>query len=321
MKKTLAALFLATVLLSFSSCKKDKGDDNNNHPRSAREFMAKHGPQLQTVSFNTSELPKTIVLRGGTRITIPQNAFTRSGSPVTGTITFNALEFYKRSDLLFGGSNTNHISGAPLETQGSFFLEATQNGVALDRQLAQPLTISVPAENNGDLTAIWEGQIAGVGGAQQLGWAPARMPNGAVEVRAFNEAFTFNFGQLGWVNCDVFYSNASPKTTVTVDVNNNPGALASFRGYTGETFVFYCPNDANVTAQLYTPDGPNRVKSYDNMMPIGSQGKLLVFSIKDGNYYLASKDITITADLHESVTLTESSEAAIQSAIEALDNY
>jgi len=161
MKKTLAALFLATVLLSFSSCKKDKGDDNNNGPRTAREFMAKHGPQLQTVSFNTSELPKTIVLRGGIRITIPQNAFTRGGSPVTGVVTFNALEFFKRSDLLFGGSNTNHISGAPLETQGSFFLEATQNGVALDRQLAQPLGISVPAENNGDLTVLWEGQIGG----------------------------------------------------------------------------------------------------------------------------------------------------------------
>lgn len=321
MKKTLAALFMATVLIGFSSCKKNNDDDNNNRPRTAREFMAKHGPQLQTVSFNTSELPKTIVLRGGTRITIPQNAFTRSGSPVTGTITFNALEFYKRSDLLFGGSNTNHISGAPLETQGSFFLEATQNGVALDRQLAQPLTIAVPAENNGDLTLLWEGQIGGVGGAEQLGWAPARQQGGQMEVRAANEAFTFNFGQLGWFNCDVFYSNPSPKTTVTVDVNNNPGALASFRGFTGETFVFYCPSDANVTAQLYTPDGPNRVKSYDNMMPIGSQGKLLVFSIKDGTYYLASKDITITADLHESVTLVESSEAAIQSAIEALDNY
>lgn len=320
MKKTLATLFLAAILAGFSSCKKSRGDDNNPI-RSAREFVAQNGPQLQTVSFNTSELPKTIVLRGGTRITIPQNAFTSGGSPVSGVVTFNVLEFYKRSDLLFGGSNTNHISGAPLETQGSFFLEATQNGVALDRQLAQPLVISVPAESNDDITVLWEGQIGGVGGAEQLGWAPARQANGAQEVRAFNEEFTFNFGQLGWFNCDVFYSNASPKTTVTVDVNNNPGALASFRGYTGETFIFFCPNDANVVAQLYTPDGPDRVKSYDDMMPIGSQGTLLAFSIKDGKYYLATKNITITADLHETVTLAETTEAAVQSAIEALDNY
>ncbi len=319
MKKTIFAILVIAVITGTVACKKNQDISSGSRIRTARDFVEKKGPQLQSVSFNTSELPKTITLREGTRITIPQNAFTLSGSPVSGAITFHIVEFYKRSSLLFGGSNTNHTSGAPLETQGSFFLNATQGGVQLDQQLAAPLVIAVPAKNNGDLTVLWQGNLD-AGGQQQLGWAPLRQ-GVQMEAVAQNGNFTFNFGQLGWFNCDIFYSNNSPKTTVTIDVLNNPGAMASFRGYTGETFVFFCPSDANVAAQIYTPDGANRVKSYDNMMPIGSQGTLISFSIKDGKYYLARKNITITAGLHESLSLVETTESAIQAAIEALDNY
>src|SRR5690606_17085993 len=113
----------------------------------------------------------------------------------------------------------------------------------------------------------------------------------------------------------------NPKTTVTVQVNNNPGSFANFRGFSGETFVFFCAKGSNVAAQLYTPDGPNKVKSYDNMMPIGVEGKMLSFSIKDGRYYYAEQEITISASQAVILSLTETSEAQIQNAINSLDTY
>jgi len=323
MKKTNLAALLLTVVTVFMACKKNNDLPAAGSIRSAKEFVQKKGPQLQAFSVNTASLPVTITLKGGTKITIPQNAFTKAGSPVSGTITFVAREYKKRSDVLYGGSNTNHTSGAPLETQGSLFIDALQNGTSLDQQLAVPIRIEVPAENNGDVTQLWEGKVDA--GAPAMGWAaPRPNPNGAggqLESVSQNNMFAFNFGQLGWINCDVFYSYANPKTTMTVDVLNNPGTMASFMAYSGETFVFFCPDNANVAAQLYTPDGPSRVKSYDNMMPIGVQGTLISFAIKDGKYYLASKHITITAGLNETLSLVETTEAGIQAAIEGLDNY
>ena len=97
--------------------------------------------------------------------------------------------------------------------------------------------------------------------------------------------------------------------------------MASFRAFGGETFVFFCAKGSNVAAQLYTPNGTNKVKSYDNMMPIGSEGRMLAFSIKDGRYYYAAQETTISANQNVVLTLAETTEAAVQAAINSLDNY
>jgi hypothetical protein len=63
------------------------------------------------------------------------------------------------------------------------------------------------------------------------------------------------------------------------------------------------------------------VKSYDNSMPIGVNGRLLVFAIKDGKFYMVKEDVTITANMAKSLTLVETTETALQAEIAALDSY
>jgi len=57
------------------------------------------------------------------------------------------------------------------------------------------------------------------------------------------------------------------------------------------------------------------------VMPIGSEGRMLSFSIKDGKFYYASEEITISANQNITLTLSETTEAAVQAAINSLDNY
>ena len=83
----------------------------------------------------------------------------------------------------------------------------------------------------------------------------------------------------------------------------------------------FCAQGSNVVAQIYTADGTNQVKTYDNTMPIGVSGRLLSFCIKEGRFYFAKKDITISADMTETLTLAETTEAAIQMDIDSLDEY
>lgn len=319
MKKLNFTAALLIAVIGFTACKKDRTQPVNE-VQNTKDFTRKLGSQKQSFTVKSSELPKTLALANGTKITIQPNSFTMNGQPVTGDVSIETYEMLSRSSIILSGTNTNHISGSPLISQGFIFIDAKVNGQSVDKYLQKPLSIKIPAKGQ-PFTQIWEG-VENVGDINQMAWQAPKNPNGQGqqrEVKAVEDDFVFDFGQLGWVNCDIFYNSSAPKTTVRVTVLNNPGAMATFRGFTGETFVFFCANGDNVVAQIYTPDGANKVKSYDNSMPIGSEGKLIAFSIKDGKYYFAEKDVTISADMNESLTLVETTEAAVQAEITALD--
>jgi hypothetical protein len=289
--------------------------------------MAKFGSQKQLKEINASALPQTLTFLDGTKIIFPVGSLTKGGIPVTGNVSVEVYEVLRRSAVLLSGTNTNHASGAPLESDGFIFVDVKSDGSSVDQNLAVPIKISIPTRKTSGYTQLWVGVdqadkpiVAAAG--NQMGWAAPRAANGqgGKEVGVTASNFTFDFGNLGWINCDVFYSYANPKTTVTVDVVNNPGTFASFRGFSGETFVFFCAKGSNVAAQLYTPNGSG-VKSYDNMMPIGAEGRMLAFSIKDGRFYYTAVETTISANQNITLTLAETTEAAVQAAINGLDNY
>ena len=316
----LSYVIVALIILFSAACKKDK--TTGNVANTAKEFTALFGAEVQSRKINAN-VENNFTLKGGTKITIPAGALRIGGSAVSGEVTIEAMEMLKRSQVLFSGTNTNHISGAPLASDGFIYLNATVNGVKVDKSLAALIRISIPTTRTG-VTQIWEG-VEKVGADNQMAWqAPAALANGVDikrDAQAIADAFTFDLGNLGWINCDVFYSYTNPKTTTRVTLVNNPGSLASFRGFSGETFVFFCAKGSNVAAQLYTQDGANKVKSYDDVMPIGVQGKYLSFSIKDGKYYYAELETTITAGQQITLTLAETTEAQVQTAINNLNTY
>lgn len=316
---SLITMLLLTSAL-FQACKKDKTPRNS--AANAREFTALFGPRAQQMQINAG-ISNTFTLQGGTKITIPANAFKLNGVTVTGNVVITAGEFLKRSDVVFSGTNTNHISGAPLESDGFIFLNASVNGTNVDKQLGALIQIAIPTSNTRS-TQIWEG-VEKVEDANQMAWQAPEV--GAIGLNVRGESvpaggfYNFDMGNLGWMNCDVFYGASSPKTTTRVTIANNPGAFATFMGFTGETFVFFCAKGSNVVVQFHTQDGVNKVKSYDNMMPIGMEGKYISFSIKDGKYYYAEQETTITANQNITLTLAETTESGIQQVINSLNTY
>jgi hypothetical protein len=323
-KLTTIKVVFAALILCAAACKKN--DNANPEPinsaATAQQFTALFGAQTQKLEINPS-IENSFTLKGGTKITISANSFSWGASNSTAKVIIEAMEVLKRSDVLFSGTNTNHISGSPLASDGFIYLNASSNGVNADKALLKPIKISIPTTRAG-FTQIWEG-VEKIDTAKQMAWqAPAIRPNGVgqnKEIIAKDAGFAFDMGNLGWINCDVFYSYANPKTTTRVQLINNPGSLASFRGFSGETFVFFCAKGSNVAAQMYTPDGANKVKSYDNVMPIGAQGKYLSFAIKNSKYYYAELETTIIANQNITLTLVETTEAQIQLAINSLNTY
>lgn len=366
MRKLLFPLFAA--LLLFSACSDDNPDNS-----SAKDFIfrrLKSAEQKHSINASTGG---TVTLTGGMKFDIPANAFTKGGAAVTGQIDLYFFEVVpgKPSGSLMTGTNTNYFGsdfGSDyFVTDGYFYINAVQGSSSLDRKLSERITVSVPtSKSNGTTTRLWRGVSDGGPDENQFSWVDwtedlypyVRAGSRVVVDMAENEAiatdgkFTFDFGEIGWWNCDVFWweaENAASWTTLSVTLTGVMGQIASYQGYSGDTFVFFYPKGSDIIAQLYTDDygedgggddggpvdaaranispvdaggaGSKVVKSYDDSIPVGTVGRLIAFSIQQGKYSLATKDITVTADMNVDLELVSCSESAITAAIAALDSY
>ena len=310
-------LLLSTGVIS---CKKTNSLSVTNSPTAVTFFDANQ-PATQVFNYNTTDLPKAFTLNDGTIITVPAGAFTVGGVVATGTAILEVIPFSKKGNMMLGGLNTT-ADGQILESQGSFKLAQRINGVAVDEDLAvgKFLKFEVPA-GVAVTTQLFKGVVADTGNAKgQFNWMPQQVPAQPATIPASGGKFTFNWGKLGWINCDVFYSNPNPKTTVKVNLTNNPGILSTFRGTgNGNTFVFFVPKTINSTVQIYTHTTNSQVVSYTNSIPVGMEGVLLSYCIKDGQAWFVKKAVTITANMETSLTLEPSSTDAIQAELNSMN--
>jgi len=325
MKKILFVLCLGLFLYSCDDedtrLKFDDVDPNYH----AKEFLQDTKASLkQEHTINTADLPKTIELKEGVKITIPADAFTKNGQLITGEFTVEAYEMLKPSSMIFSGTNTNNMFGSYFESDGFIFINVKQNGVSVDQNLNAMITVSIPTDKeDGTLTQLWEGYEDAGDDNDQFAWGEGGVweNNEAGGAFAKDKRFEFLIGKLGWINCDIFWDSSNGMTTIKVTLYGKFGELASYLGYEGDTFVFFRAKGLLVLVQIYTTDGANVVKSYDNGMPIGSEGKLVAYSVKEGIFSYAEKEITIAADMNIDLDLKEISKDDLEKNIKALDTY
>ncbi|MBB4037464.1 hypothetical protein GGR21_003381 [Dysgonomonas hofstadii] len=329
MKKFLLMLVLGAF---FYSCNDDETRINWDEPDPnyhAKEFLQDTKESLkQEHKINTADLPVTITLKEGVKITIPQNAFTKNGQPITGEFTVEAYEMLKPSSMIFSGTNTNYYNGSYFESDGFIFIDVKQNGVSVDQQLNAPVTISIPTDKeDGTFTQLWKGNEESGDNDDQFAWEDPEKDDfvevGQEERGVFsnNKQFEFLIGKLGWINCDISWNSTNGMTTIRINLYGQFDKLASYLGYEGDTFVFFRAKGVLVLVQIYTADGTNTVKSYDNGMPIGAEGKLVAYSVKEGKFSYDEKEITITADMSIDLDLKDISKDDLEKNIKALDTY
>lgn len=339
-------LFASCFALLFAACGDDTNEPDKQGPLDppgppdppvvqvdAKKFMKEvRDGMMQKFDLNTTDLPKTLELDGGIRITIPDGALTKGGIPITGDFTVEILEVMTPSAAIFSGANMNYRGGGDFFlnpgyfiSDGFFNIDVKQDGKSIDGDLADGkfLQIFVPFEDETrNETMIWEGDVED----GRFAWEEPDMedieaPDQGREINMIwkgKEGFDFGFGKLGWCNCDIFWGEG-PLTTVTVKLTGNVGKLASYMGFEGDTFVIFKPKGHFTVCQLYTIVGENTVASYDNSMPVGHEGTMLAFSITDNKFSLAVKQITIEEDMHMELDLKEVKKEDLVNAIKALD--
>jgi hypothetical protein len=229
----------------------------------------------------------------------------------------------KRSDMLLTGTNTDYYYAGTsyvLESGGFLNIRATADGQKVDDMLKSYIGISMPSNNRQGYYNLYAGTMSDSGG--NFYWRPPMDSTGGIG----NDSAYFNFkwGRLGWVNVDKWPYFQGQKATLKVKIAlpaDLPEELAKQFGKTGYVVIAFIPKGYNIVTAITESDtDPHTYKSSFDM-PVNMDGRIFAYAIKDGQYYMAQKDIKITAGNTESVTVTKCSIDDIQNAIKAMDGY
>lgn len=287
------------------------------------KFLKSNGPRFETFTVSSQE-QSYVKTRSGTSYFIPKNSFWKpNGGPVSGPVTISIKEISTPSNMIFADRQTSTNNGQPLVSYGEFFVSAQQSGVALRLAPDSAIRVAVPVRQveqkrvpmwNGDTTititttgynyinqfTTLSSQISANKGVD---WAPVTTPDAAFATFDGTTG-TLNFlldSLIKWRNCDVLASNPNPKTTVLAyfNTNYNPETGTSYSG-DEPTMLYYKPAGQNSIIKFFNtiltpPPGFEGFLSYQNIVPIGSQGTFLAISAINGVFYAEKKLVTIAA--------------------------
>jgi hypothetical protein len=313
-------VLLLMLILGLASCEKEEDQNTNTGtPTFAlADFFTQTRAPLQsfTVSATTGG---QITGTKGTRVYFPASSFqTSSGQAVTGNVTVELREMLKGADMILSNATTTS-DGKLLISGGQIFLQATQNGNELKLAPNAQVYVQIPTDNpitmnvfTGELTAN-DSLI----GDSSINWTAVIDTSTTVGISqdsssgTISYVYTFPIENLGYINCDYFYGNGDPLTTISV----------------------VCPAqhvDSNTAVFLYFPaiNSVTRLHDYDSdatfelgsgyEVPIGLNVKVVVISQIGTQYYYQIQPQVITANLVVNSTPAAATFSQVQTAVQNL---
>jgi hypothetical protein len=293
-------------------------------PANPQEFFATNGVATQTKSITVGGSSVKVTFSQGTSLTFgPDSVVDSSGAIYTGVVELGVREITSKSDMIL--SNVLTISNeSPLVSGGMFFLELkTPAGAALNVNPAKGVAVAVPLKDKPGAANDRMQQFFGSqtkcgkevpnGGTvtpaipidpkdSSVNWCPVAGKFG-IDNTTPPGSYVFSVFNKGWINCDFFYNDLRAKTTlrVTFDPIDDEN-----------TMVFMIPKGINTVIAVYTKDGTNKRKSYDNSIPVGLETELVALTFHDGKQYLAHKTLVVSANMTENLIFAEASTKEIQ---------
>ena len=297
MKATRFLFGMIFSMLLFMNCSKDNNGLDNNcdgncelvNYNSMEEFFEINGVQYQSFSVS-ADAGGEITGEKGTKITFQPNSFQDpSGNIVTGNIDIKIKELFTVSDMILSNKPTNAVNNSGENTfllsEGETEIIAEQNGITLTNAPGKPIEISVPSTGGEDPNM--RAFIGTVGADDNIVWN--QFFNTEVRFQSAPDSYIYDVFELGWTNCDKFYSYPGTKTTNYVDLTSSPNQ--------SEARVFLIFKENNLPAVVsFTQTYADGLQSYINSLPIGLEVTYVGLTIKDNQQYMATKTVTIGTD-------------------------
>jgi hypothetical protein len=324
-KNRLFSALLATtaLLLTFTLCtQKDPTTTLGADAVTFKAFLDKNAPKAETFTMTATQ-SFTVTTSKGTTIVFPASSLLdETNKPVTGSVEVSVKEVQKPSEMLLADKPTViQDGGGMLISFGEIKVDAIQNGKALKLRDTVRLNVNmafVPNASQIRQMPMWSADTVATtvtSGLNSEGIrttvttsVPAMKGStwNSLGLTATTNTTTnkvnFPLDKLGeWRNCDAFYSDTRPKTTVLGDfsTNYNKEVTTTFQGFSPSS-LFFKPKGQNIVVKLsgiiVAPTaGKEGFYSYENSIPIGMEGTFVAMSVIDGKFYADVKDVVIAA--------------------------
>lgn len=316
-KLTLGTLLLTALLLT--SCSKNDDSDLPTYTPTAQAFNNLKQDALdnetQTFQINAEDGWTNITTDHGVTLGINGNCLTLNGSAVTGAVDIEYVELFDKGNMLSTNKPTMGTmpngDKALLISGGEFFVEATQNGQAL--QTTCPIQLTIPTALTGGTDndmILWRGEIDQNG---DLTWDEAPDAAGQGENGVFAEGGEYYafFNDFGWTNVDRFYSDPRPKTTILAQ------APAGYDYTNSAIYLSYDGEDSGL-ARLDTFENGMFSEHY-GQIPIGLECHAIFVTEDNGVWRYAIKAVTIVEN-HVITFDYSDTDVATESELEAIIN-
>ena len=324
------------LLLTFAtSCKKEgctnenalnyneeaKKDDGSCEYAPVADFKSFYDEQRasNTQTF-TGDASSGIAVTGvnGTQVFIAPNGLkTTSGAIYSGSVTIELLEVLKPGDMILNNAPTVS-DGQLLVSGGEIELRVYGSSGEILRPVYNQVSVYVPTsslDSEMDLFLGTEDPMSG-----DISWEMSVDTVVVIDTTVVDtfggpvgDYYYYNWpmDDFGWINCDYFYEDPSPKTTLTVKVDPETHI------YSNTQVFFYVPS-INSVASLYWFTGLEEDEFQISNLPIGLTGTIVCISKIDDDYYSSFDAITLSMDHEEDVILTITTLADFEAAIDDL---
>jgi hypothetical protein len=304
---------LALALLAITACKKEEVVPPPTPTSNlSGYFTDNESNAIQSFSMDATS-PQFITGANGVQIYVPANSFVYSnGSPVTGTISVELIEVLDVSAMV-KMNKTTVSNGEMLVSGGQLKISANQNSSEIYLAPNAALNVSVPVTSPDPQMALFTGNQMSSG---DINWTSSLGDTAQQDSIIITQDssggswynFDFNNDSLGWINCDYWWNSGQSLTTVTasLDTSYNVSNTACY-------LVF--PN-INSVISLYGYATPGEFTSSN--VPINQSATFVCISEIDNVYYSAFVTNTISTDHVENISMSETTLAAIETAIDNL---
>jgi len=343
MKKLFFALSLIyiTVIILLFSCNKPSYSPGTAGQTSLNQLFASIRSTPQTLSVTAGR--DTIVYgANGTMLHFYTYSFKdAAGNIITsGTIDLQLTEMYKAGDMISNRATT-FANGQILQSSGQINMVATLNGNEVyansygigfkhGNSSSAPMALFYGASANSDSVATWTQSDSTKNGTTTTGTVTDTVSSTPKSYFYFDTCSSFT-----WANCDWFYTNDSPETTVSIVLPDNSFNATNTQMYlvlpnvnrwgnTADIFIAVLSNveDKGLGSSSYTAK-TNTLQLISegntNIVPAGLNYKLVVLANKNGTYYYYEQQGTIPHNgLTATATLVSQPESTIISNLAGL---
>jgi hypothetical protein len=333
MRKILSMAIVAGLIMGFMfACNQTDTEQNLLAPSALREGIKEQKPSLMDEIFaklqkeaqtfkvesRKGQVEAKFKCKEGTIIVV-KSLKTAKGEPFDGVGLVKIQEFYTTGDMVIGGLQTEN-NGKILVSGGSLNIDAKD---AQGNNLVVVLDAVLPpkAKNKGLEKQMQEfvGQAANEK-VPAFNWQPVRNEQSTVTPMPFG-GYTMADLSNGYRNCDALYDYlpSNPKTQFDVQVTGIDMSNSQYYG-TNDTKVYLFVKNYTTVINIYTPNANQGVKTYQNTIPKGLQGVLLVVTTKNGALKVAQKPITVVGNDVFTLNPQPASVAQLQAILQSLSN-